>query len=240
MYLRGKMKKVLLILGAIIIAGLSVASLVLFMKTKELGVQVARSRADEHNMLMQVNSMQQEKEKLAKENEKLNADAISYIALNARLQQEKEKIQNKLNNSEKSIGLKEADLDTVKQKLKKLEKKVTKEGLTLSNKYGAEKSALLKKIKDMEANIKEQKSTYYYNLAVAYTKANLYDDAISAYEKSLEIKSDNPDAYYNLGLLYDSVKGDASRAIDNYRLYLKLKPDAEDKEDVESLIEKLK
>lgn len=229
-----------MILGVVIMAGLSVTSLVLFMKTKTLGDQIARSTANEHKMLMQVTTMQQEKEKIAKENEKLNADAISYMALNTKLQQEKDKVQKKLNNLEKSVNLKEKDLTAMKQKLKKLEKKVTKEGLTLGKKYGAEKSVLLKKIKAMEADIKEQKSTYYYNLAVAYTKASLYDDAISAYEKSLEIKKDNPDAYYNLGLLYDSVKQEAPQALENYREYLRLKPDAEDREDVESLIEKLK
>jgi tetratricopeptide (TPR) repeat protein len=50
----------------------------------------------------------------------------------------------------------------------------------------------------------------------------------------------NADAHYNLGLLYKDVKQDPDKAIMHLSKYLELKPDAEDKEEVQGWIEKLK
>ena len=74
---------------------------------------------------------------------------------------------------------------------------------------------------------------------MAYTQANLYDEAIEAYEKSLTFDQNNAEAHYNLGLLYDKVKTDPEKAVLHYKKYLELKPDAEDKEEIETWIQQL-
>jgi len=43
---------------------------------------------------------------------------------------------------------------------------------------------------------------------------------------------DNPEAHYNLGLLYVNFKEYPERAIKHYRRYLELSPDSLDREEV--------
>ena len=57
--------------------------------------------------------------------------------------------------------------------------------------------------------------------------------------KSLEINPGNPEAHYNLGLLYDKVKNKPEKAVIHYKKYLEIEPYAEDKEEVMKLIKKL-
>lgn len=45
----------------------------------------------------------------------------------------------------------------------------------------------------------------HYNLAVAYTQAEDYLNAISAYEKAISLKSDFADAYYSLAVAQESL-----------------------------------
>lgn len=105
----------------------------------------------------------------------------------------------------------------------------------------------------------------YYNLGIAATNAKKYDVAIEALENGLKIKSDFADFYYALGaaqyeysnnLTEDKAneeKEEASAtepteedkqkseelkksALANFEKYLELKPQAEDKEAVQTLI----
>jgi tetratricopeptide (TPR) repeat protein len=103
-----------------------------------------------------------------------------------------------------------------------------------------EKKELEGKIKSLEETLQKERGLYHYNLAVSYAQAKLYDEAIASYEKSLTFNPDNADAHYNLGVLYADFKSDSEKAISHYRKYLELKPDANDKEEVLRLMEKLK
>lgn len=106
----------------------------------------------------------------------------------------------------------------------------------------------------------------YYNLGIAATNAKKYERAINAINNGIKIKPDFADFYYSLGVaqaefadalleesIYDSekeqtLKKDVSEedqlkskelkksAIENLKKYLELKPQAEDKETVEELI----
>lgn len=106
----------------------------------------------------------------------------------------------------------------------------------------------------------------YYNLGIAATNAKKYDVAIEAFENGLKLKSDYADFYYSLGAAQyeyanalleneDDTKDDKNEvkvpsyedkqkseelkksALENLQKYLELKPQAEDKETVETLIE---
>ena len=54
----------------------------------------------------------------------------------------------------------------------------------------------------------------------------------------MKLNPDNPDAHYNLGLLYENHQKDPIKACLHYRKYLELKPQAEDKEEVENWIKR--
>jgi tetratricopeptide (TPR) repeat protein len=98
---------------------------------------------------------------------------------------------------------------------------------------------LRENVKSLEQTLNKERSIYHYNLAVSFTQAELYDDAIEAYEKSLKFNPDNADAYYNLGLLYANIRNNPEKAIEEYRAYLKLKPDAPDRDEVDAWIRQL-
>lgn len=115
----------------------------------------------------------------------------------------------------------------------------------------------------LQASIDLDSTMYetYYNLGIAATNAKKYDIAIEALENGLKIKPDFADYYYSLGaaqyeyassLTEDKVEEDKIQApseedkqkaeelkksaLENLQKYLELKPQAEDKETVENLI----
>jgi len=162
------------------------------------------------------------------------------LGVNSRLETEKEKLQSAIDESKKALTKKEDELEKAKISLDRLEKKVIQEGSSRKNIYEKESTELKSKISSLEETLKKERGLYHYNLAVAFTQAKLFDEAIDAYEKSLSFDPNNADAHYNLGLLYTSARGIPERALEHYQAYLKLKPDAEDKDEVLAWIEKLK
>lgn len=116
----------------------------------------------------------------------------------------------------------------------------------------------------LQASIDLDSSMYetYYNLGIAATKAEKYDIAIEALENGLKVKPDYADFYYSLAIAQaeyaeDIVEADEGNkkeitdedkakseelkksALANAQKYLELNPEADDKEDVEELIEDL-
>ena len=119
----------------------------------------------------------------------------------------------------------------------------------------------------LQASIDLDSTMYetYYNLGIAATNAKKYDIAIEALENGIKLKPDNSDFYYSLGIAQsnqaddlleekfdendklkpiseeDKTKAETLKqsAIANLTRYLEMKPDAEDKSDVEELIKSL-
>ena len=100
-----------------------------------------------------------------------------------------------------------------------------------------EAAALNSKLDSLESTLTQERGLYHYNLGVAYVRAQLYEEALAAYQKSLKFRPNNPEAHYNLGLLYGEVKQDPAIAAFYYRKYLELNPEAEDHEDIQKLID---
>lgn len=181
-----------------------------------------------------------EKDKIVKENERLQADADSYLSANKKLQDEKEDLNKAVADAKKTLETKEAGLERLKQKMEALEKKIAKEGPEKESKLAAESKSLRKKIDSLDKKLKKEKSFYYYNLGVAYTQAKYYEEAIRAYENSLKSDPNNAEAHYNLGLAYDTIRDDKVKAAYHYNAYLKLKPNAPDRDEIEKFISNLK
>lgn len=213
-----------------------VTTLVFIQKNNSLKTQLNRTKKISEQMDEMISRLQEDRNKLTRENEKLNADAVSYIGINTRLQEEKEKIQGDSEDLRKMLEDKEAGLEKIKKDLKKLEKKVISSSTKENSDIAKEREELKKKMAEAEENLKKERALYHYNLGVAYSKAGLYDEALLEYKRSLILDKDNPDAYYNLAVIYKDIKEDRDEAAKNYRSYLKLKPDANDSGEVEALI----
>ena len=113
----------------------------------------------------------------------------------------------------------------------------------------------------LQASIDLDSSMYetYYNLGIAATNAKKYDIAIDAINNGIKIKPDYANLYYSLGAAQyeyaesivnseaENKENEAENkakatelkesAISNLEKYLELSPNAEDKDDVEELIE---
>ena len=74
--------------------------------------------------------------------------------------------------------------------------------------------------------------------AQAARDAEDLDAAIRWCEKALARRPDSPRAHRELALIYDHFKQDYVPAIYLYRRYLELRPEAEDRADVEDMLEK--
>lgn len=232
-------KKIYLIISAVFMAGLLAASVIFFLKSNTLTAQLENTKKLLTKTNEEMKRFEAEKEKKAKENEKLQADTISYLSLNNDLQKDKEDLLGKLKDAQKIIESKEADLERTNKKIEEIEQKITKAEANIQGKLAKEKKELEGKVKALEETLQKERGLYHYNLAVSYTQAKLYDEAVEAYEKSLTFNPDNADAHYNLGLLYAGYKNDPDKAVLHYRKYLELRPDASDKDDVLALIDKL-
>ena len=78
----------------------------------------------------------------------------------------------------------------------------------------------------------------YYKTARAIHESGSARGALAWYERAAREEPRNAMAYYYLGYLYKD-RGQKDRAVQAFRAYLKLKPDAEDRKDVQAEIEDL-
>jgi len=232
------MKKNILISAVAAIVFLIICA-ALLLKSKGLESELAQANQMTAQMQDELKRIQAEKAKMQKENDKLHADAVSYLALNSQLQDEKDSLQKRFSEAQRSIENKESDLQKTKQKMEELEKSVNLEKSKVQGKLSEEKAVLEKRIASLEDSLAKERGLYHYNLGVAYAQAKLYDEAVEAYEKSISCNPDNAEAHYNLAVLYENMKDDPDGAAIQYRMYLELRPDAEDREHVEAIIDKL-
>ena len=114
----------------------------------------------------------------------------------------------------------------------------------------------------LQASIDLDSSMYetYYNLGIAATNAEKYEVAIEALENGIKIKPDNADFYYSLAVAQAEwaemlLEDEDKKALEENKLkaeelkkiatinatkYLEMKPNSDDKAEVEELIEDLK
>lgn len=98
--------------------------------------------------------------------------------------------------------------------------KMRREGRTVPKdvtKLAREHERLIKEAADM-----------HYNLGVLFSKDKEYTRALAEFKKVVELRPDDGDAYYNLGVIYAEHLPDKDRAIAHFRRYLALIPDAKD------------
>lgn len=113
--------------------------------------------------------------------------------------------------------------------------------VTAENKKLREETAELDKIvTEFTQKHINQQAVSLYNLGVAYTMGELYDEAIKAFNDSLGLHSYNPDAHYNLAVIYETVKRDNAMAIRHFQKYLEEITDGIERYEIEVKIDSLK
>jgi len=234
------MKKVLLLTGVILLV-ISLGIIAAFyVTTNSLKLEISQSQIMVKKLQADALSFKVEKDKITKENEKLRDDLTSYLGIDSKAKADKEKLSALLAKAQKSIDEKEGNLQLLNRRLEEL----TKESATQKKKF--QESSLKKirqlsdKVSSLEAALNQERAVFNYNLAVTYAQAGFDEEAILAYEKSLKSDPENADAYYNLGILYKDKRNDAEKATKYLSMYLKLKPNAEDKAEVEGWLKTLK
>lgn len=226
--------KLSIIIGAGIILILGFVSINFYANKIRLKVQLSQSEEICKTLKQDIKNIEEEKNKMIKENDKLRDDALSYAKFSTQLQDQLALAQTSLEEKDKTIEELNASVGAFKEEMEKMGQEML-EGGTVNE----EITRLREKISSLEAELKDEKVLYYYNLGVAYVQAKLFNEAIEAYEKSLSFEPNNPEAYYNLGLLYENFKLEPEKAVIYYQKYLEYKPEAEDKQEVEYWIESL-
>lgn len=93
----------------------------------------------------------------------------------------------------------------------------------------------------LRETLQRDRGELYRELGALYTKAQLFDRAINAYQKSLEADPDHAQTHYYLGLLYQHAKNNDERAVAHLQRYLALSPTlkAKERKDIEYVINML-
>ena len=79
----------------------------------------------------------------------------------------------------------------------------------------------------------------YNNLSVAYSTTGRNKEAVESLKKVTELKPGFAKAYKNLGIIYDLKLKDRRKAAENYRKYLRLRPNAPERKAVKLWIAEL-
>lgn len=234
------MKKILFIAASgILLVVLLSAGIGVYSRNTYLSGQLGQLNKMVQKAQEELSSMQTEREKILKDNERLQNDSVSYLTVSTKLQEEKDFLQSNLQEAQKLIEVKDSNLKQTQEQLDKLQRELKKRGPSGQAAAKAQEKKLKAGVSILQKRIQLERALYNYNLGVAYTQAKLYDEAIAAYRKSLEFNPVNPEAHYNLAIVYDRIKQDPENAVCHYRQYLKLKTDSEDKDEVLSRIEEL-
>lgn len=234
-----KRSMALLTLLAAVPLALLGGNLVLVSENARLKAQLRQSDELFQKMQQEAARVESEQLKMAKEHEALRNDAVSYVALNTTLQDERAKLQTRLAEREERLKDKEGELQKVQGKLEKLYKDVAQTRSDKRQAAAKELGELRRKVEALQGELVRERALAQYNVGVAYAQGERYDDAIEAYKKSLALNPKNAEAHYNLGALYARGNGDPAQAIASYRAYLELAPNADDRADVQRLIESL-
>ena len=94
----------------------------------------------------------------------------------------------------------------------------------------------LAKASRMSQKMMRENADMHYNLATIFLNNKQYSQAIKEYEQVLELRPNDSDTHYNLGVLYDDYLKDRAKALYHYQKYLAINPKAPDAKKVESYV----
>lgn len=102
---------------------------------------------------------------------------------------------------------------------------------------GSSQEAIALYLEAIEAS--EGDANLYYNTAIEYLKTNQFRKASEFFKKAILLNPKDTNAYYNLGVLYESYLSDKRQALHYYSQYLKLAP-SKDTQEIKEWIRQIK
>lgn len=149
-------------------------------------------------------------------------------ASNQKLQSELKEFKGKFSQLEaelrKDYGAKrktyEKEIEDLRDQLKGLKDQAV-QGAALEQ----ERGRLEKELQSLEKERRKERSSYFYNLGVIYTRNGLFRKAEEMYQKALELDPADPQAHYNLAVIYDAHLAETKKAVQHYERFMKLSPD---------------
>jgi tetratricopeptide (TPR) repeat protein len=230
-------------------------------KISAIEAQSAAVNREKDAVFGKIKMITQENTKLKEEVEALQKTALELGSVNKKLAGEKNNLQEKNTQLEKKLKL---ALEQNKQernpkpqakkeygnKAKGFEPQTVTGRLEEENKGYREDNKKLRgdlkealsqfaNLKKSSERLKKETADMHYNLGVILQGQNKYDDAIREYEKVLDSRPDDVNANFNLAMIYDTVKNRRDEAIEHYRKYLKIGPEASDALEVEERLKEL-
>ncbi|MGE5307561.1 MAG: tetratricopeptide repeat protein, partial [Deltaproteobacteria bacterium] len=91
-------------------------------------------------------------------------------------------------------------------------------------------------LKDKYANLPQENATLHYNLGVLYAQNQQYERAVQEFEKVIQLKPDDIETLYNLGVIYGEHLNDRKKAVAQFKRYLALAPDDADAQRVRKFV----
>ena len=220
----------------IVLAG---GSLLLWSQTKRLNAELRRSDQLFRKRQTEMSRLEAEKTQLARDYENLQRDVTVYVSTNTKLQEEHDGMTTSLKEAQAHAEEQTREVEKLQDQLERLHKEMARTKTEQRKVITREFKDLTAKVATLEDTLKQERALYQYNLGIVYAQAQRYDEALEAYQNSLELDPKNADAHYNLGLLYERVKSQSDRAAWHYRRYLELKPQAEDHDEIQQRIDML-
>jgi tetratricopeptide (TPR) repeat protein len=95
----------------------------------------------------------------------------------------------------------------------------------------AEHARVRDELNDLRRKLDMERASIYREVGAAYVKREFFDEAISAYLDALKLDPQDPLTHYYLGIIYSKV-GQEGQSLHYLRKYLKLHPQAENREEV--------
>lgn len=128
------------------------------------------------------------------------------------------------------------------QKLEKKQEELLKENAEYRERVEVLKAKFkdaapgLAKASRISQKMMRENADMHYNLGTVFLQNKKHKEAIKEYERVLELRPNDPETHYNLGILYDDYLKDREKALYHYQKYLSVNPKAPDAKKVESYI----
>jgi len=195
------------------------------MKVRELDKQIKTLKVSQKKAKDHADEMERERdlaeESLRAKDQKLSAALKSYKQIERDMQNLEKKVRD-FDSLEADVASLESRVESQKDELKAQAKEIKR----LSRGGDSEPVSV------HTADVSEDNMDLYFNLAVLYVKTGDYKKAEKEFLKLLRLQPDAADIHYNLGILYDDHLDDSRKAIKHYKLFVELKPDSDQAEQV--------
>jgi tetratricopeptide (TPR) repeat protein len=90
--------------------------------------------------------------------------------------------------------------------------------------------------KARSGKLPEENALLHYNLSVLYAQNQDYTRAIQELEKVIELKPNDGEAYYNMGVIYGEYLNNRKKSVGYFKKYLALSPNDPDAERIKKYV----